>query len=161
MDKNKQNIVTKEVENEEEKSTRKVYGIIYAIINKINGKIYIGQTVKESIYARYNIGKRFEPIKRLGEKHHNEHLRNAINKYGYENFEIIEVLAKGYSLEELNELEQFYIKKYSNVDSSKLYNMTSGGDKGYEMTDEFKNKDRDAVNNYYANESEEHKKNEK
>ena len=177
MDKNKQNVVIKEVEDKEEKNTRKIYGIIYAIVNNVNGKMYIGQTTQESIYARYRINKDFEPIKRLGEKHHNEHLRKAINKYGYENFEIIEVLAKGYSFEELNELEKFYIEKYSNGDPSKLYNMTSGGDKGYEITNEFKeklrdfynnesdkdkearkNKDRDAVNNYYANESEKHKK---
>ena len=177
MDKNKQNVVIKEVEDKEEKNTRKIYGIIYAIVNNVNGKMYIGQTTQESIYARYRINKDFEPIKRLGEKHHNEHLRKAINKYGYENFEIIEVLAKGYSFEELNELEKFYIEKYSNGDPSKLYNMTSGGDKDYEITNEFKeklrdfynnesdkdkevrkNKDRDAVNNYYANESEKHKK---
>ena len=79
MDKNKQNVVIKEVEDKEEKNTRKIYGIIYAIVNNVNGKMYIGQTTQESIYARYRINKDFEPIKRLGEKHHNEHLRKAIN----------------------------------------------------------------------------------
>lgn len=58
---------------------KEVYGIIYAIRNKINDKYYIGQTVNDNIYTRYGISKYMNPIKRLGEKHHNEHLRNAIN----------------------------------------------------------------------------------
>lgn len=135
---------------------KEVYGIIYAIRNKINDKYYIGQTVNDNIYTRYGISKYMNPIKRLGEKHHNEHLRNAINKYGYENFEIIEVLDKAYSYEELDNLEKDYIflckTKYGGV-----YNMTSGGKGNYKISEESKKKVSNSLKNFYDNESEEHK----
>ena len=52
------------------------YGKIYMIKNNINNKVYIGQTIlNDVLHDRYggNV-----------EKHtHNDHLRNAIHKYGW------------------------------------------------------------------------------
>ena len=40
MDKNKQNVVIKEVEDKEEKNTRKIYGIMYAIEEELKKFIH-------------------------------------------------------------------------------------------------------------------------
>lgn len=88
---------------------------IYKITNKINGKIYIGQTAK-SIKERFN-----------------QHclkwscctkLKNAINKYGKENF-IIEQIDHAHTLEEANCKEIFYINFYNSQING--YNLAGGG----------------------------------
>ena len=92
--------------------------IIYSITNKVNGKKYIGQTTK--------------PLKDrirghlLTAKHKaSRKLYNAINKYGWHNFEVnIECIAN--SIQELNELETEYIIRFDTV--RKGYNMGYGGD---------------------------------
>ena len=135
---------------------KEVCGIIYAIRNKVNDKYYIGQTVDDNIYIRYNISKDMNPIKRLGEKHHNEHLRNAINKYGYENFEIIEVLDKAYSYEELDNLEKDYIF-LCKTEHGGVYNKTSGGKSNYKISEESKKKVSNSLKKFYENQNEEEK----
>lgn len=60
---------------------------IYKIINKINNNCYIGSS--KNIYERLHRHKT-ELIKN---KHFNQHLQNAINKYGISNFEC-EILEK-------------------------------------------------------------------
>ena len=60
-----------------------VYGIIYMIRNKINNKIYFGQTVQlHGFQDRYKHGDITFT--------HNDHLKNSVIKYGIENFEIRE-----------------------------------------------------------------------
>jgi len=78
--------------------------IIYRIFNKINGKSYIGQSVV-SFNKRY----RGDWVKYT----HNLILKNAVNKYGIENFdfEIIEDNIK--DIDELNKLEIKYAEKYN------------------------------------------------
>lgn len=93
---------------------------IYKIINNINKKVYIGQT-KRTIEIRWN--------QHLREYKYKDHvLYKAMRKYGIENFtiEVIENCPE----EELNEKEEFYIKKYNsyiNFEKSNGYNMTLGG----------------------------------
>lgn len=94
---------------------------IYKITNKISGKMYIGQTSKTIDY-RWLIH-----LKNAKEKI-NRYLYDAINHYGYENFDIEEV-EKCSSLNELKEKEMFYIKKYNSF-MPNGYNMTLGGDGG-------------------------------
>ena len=53
---------------------------IYQIKNLINGKIYIGQSVRLYKRRRHH----FEDFKH--NRHGNTHLRNSVNKYGVENF---------------------------------------------------------------------------
>lgn len=110
--------------------------IIYGIKNKINNKIYIGQTI-QSFNQRYHLGL---------EKHHNIHLRKSINKYGIENFEAIIFEKDVVSQEKLNELEKEYILKFKSYDSKYGYNKTFGGD-GIIQTEETKLKISKALKN--------------
>lgn len=97
-----------------------MYGIIYKITNKINGKIYIGQTIR-SFKERYD-GK-IENTK-------NRHLKRAIEKYGSDAFEVDEQLDTAETKEELDEKEQYYINIYGSDQRDKGYNIMSGGSRG-------------------------------
>lgn len=109
------------------------YGVIYLIKNKINNKMYIGQTV-QSFDERYGGNlKKFT---------HNIHLKNAIDKYGIDNFEIDKEFDVAYSKEELDKLEDMYIKIYQTTDSKFGYNKMFGGSNGLH-TNETKKKMRD------------------
>ena len=67
--------------------------IIYKITNKINGKVYIGQTIRSlEIRKRGHI--------QCAEQGMNRHLYNAMRKYGIENFEF-EEMCKANSKSEL------------------------------------------------------------
>ena len=122
----------KELENKDEK----VFGIIYAIRNKVNDKYYVGKTVK-TFYKRYCIKDKKNPIEDLSKNTHNKYLKRAINKYGFENFEVIPVLDKAYSKEQLDELEKYYIALYRTEKYGGVYNITTGGDDGYTFINSF------------------------
>lgn len=85
--------------------------------NKINQKAYIGQTT-------------LNPARRWGA--HGEGYKgcilfyNAIQKYGWENFEHI-ILEQNIPQSKLNEREQFWIKQYKSYDDHFGYNLTLGG----------------------------------
>lgn len=100
---------------------RTVYGVIYLVINKINNKIYVGQTVG-SFQDRYKGD--------IAKNTHNDHLRNAINKYGIDNFYIVEEYKVAYSQEELDYLEDWYITIYDTMNPSMGYNKKGGGSHG-------------------------------
>ena len=98
----------------------KIYGIIYMVRNKVNNKIYFGQTTR-SFKERYEGSIRNTK---------NKHLRNAIEKYGLDNFEIVEEFDVAFSKEELDELEKLYIGMYDTTNSEFGYNKMSGGYNG-------------------------------
>ena len=89
---------------------------IYKITNKLNGKIYIGQSI--NIEQRW---KQHHQETKNGNK--NTKLYLAMRKYGIENF-IFEVLEQC-SKDELNDREIYWIKKYDSFKNG--YNMTPGG----------------------------------
>lgn len=90
---------------------QKISGI-YKIINIENGKYYIGSAV--------DIKNRWKTHKRLlkNNKHYNNHLQSAYNKYGNENF-LYEVIEE---TENLIEREQFWLDKLNANDNSFGYN---------------------------------------
>jgi len=98
---------------------QKIYGIIYKTTNKINGKIYIGQTVQ---FLDLRISAHMSEA--LFKKD-NMYFHKAIRKYGKENFEW-KIIAECSSLEELNKTEIEMIKKYNTFENG--YNLTMGGE---------------------------------
>lgn len=95
-----------------------IYGYIYKITNKINGRIYIGQTTN-SFKRRY--------AGNLPERTGNKELRADIEKYGIEHFDIIEEYEIAYSAEELDALEAKYILEFDTVNPEHGYNRREGG----------------------------------
>ena len=95
---------------------------VYKIINKTNGKLYIGKTVK-------TLKHRWDKHILMAKRKTNRCLYDAMNKYGYENFEIIKI-GEAKDPKKLNELEIFYIDKHKTLDRKYGYNMTAGGDGG-------------------------------
>ena len=108
---------------------------IYVHVNKINGKIYIGQTKKE-LNNRFGCN---------GNNYRNSsHFWNAIQKYGWNNFEHL-LLIDGLSLEMANIIEEELIKKYDSMNNKVGYNMMSGGKnkvRRQEVTDKIAEKNR-------------------
>jgi len=117
--------------------TKKVSGI-YKIENKINGKVYIGQSV--DVYRRLK--------KHIWEiENNNSVLYKAFRKYGVENFsyELIEEC----DVKQLDEREVFYIQKYNSyigAENSNGYNLNIGGgvNRGWIPTEENRNNFRNA-----------------
>lgn len=114
-----------------------MFGVIYKILNKANGKIYFGQTRnKRGFYGRYyykcdtDIERVYKFHKHLKEKgrSYNSHLLSAIEKYGFECWEIDKQFDTADNLETLNKLEDLYIRSYQTVLRSKGYNNKFGGD---------------------------------
>lgn len=99
----------------------KRYGVIYKITNMVNGKVYIGQTIRD-FDSRYR-GNIFKNT-------HNKHLKYAILKEGLENFKIEKEFKTAYSKEELDYLEDYYIKKYNATNPDFGYNKMFGGSNG-------------------------------
>ena len=90
-------------------------GYIYKITNKINNKMYIGQTIttiKERMYKHYSNAKKATTG-----------IDFAIGKYGKENFIVEEICSC--PNEDLNDLERFYIAKFDTYNTG--YNLTIGG----------------------------------
>ena len=90
---------------------------VYAHINKINGKIYIGQTC-QSLNRRWRDGEGYKEC---------TYFYNAIQKYGWNNFEH-KVLATSLTVDEANDLESKLIRALNTMDAQYGYNLQSGGD---------------------------------
>lgn len=88
---------------------------IYKIINKQNGKIYIGQSV--NIIKRLNAHK--NTLKE--NKHNNIHLQNSYNKYGKDSFEYI--IIEKCDENKLTERELYWINYYQSHDNELGYNI--------------------------------------
>ena len=95
-------------------------GYIYVITNKINGKQYVGKTLR-------TIEERFKQHLRDSDKITLEQrpLYKAIQKYGKENFEVS--LLEECSFKELNIKEIYWIGKLDTYKNG--YNATLGGDR--------------------------------
>lgn len=111
-------------------------GYIYKFTNKVNSKVYVGQT--------YNLQVRLNSHKSKALKIKNK-FYNAVRKYGWDNFEfsVLSTVSSN-TKEELNtlldKLEIEYIKQYDSYKSG--YNSTLGGHskRGYKLSKEFSEK---------------------
>lgn len=91
-----------------------VYGYIYKITNKLDGKSYIGQKKSTKLVEHY-----------WGS---GDLITAAIRKYGIDNFDR-EILEWCNSKEELNTAEIYWIKKFNTIETG--YNLSPGGNGGY------------------------------
>ena len=94
--------------------------VIYLHKNKINGKVYIGQTI-QNVEERWKNGKAYKSCTRFN---------NAINKYGWDNFEHIILEQGDWDQKTLDEKEQYYINLYQAKNPKYGYNIKDGGNKG-------------------------------
>lgn len=108
------------------------YSGIYKIENIVNGKIYIGQS--KQIRQRWSDHKK----ELRHNRHKNEYLQRAWNKYGEKNFkhEVIELCSE----EELDEKECYYIELYETFNNDKGYNLTAGGGRNKILSDSTREK---------------------
>lgn len=97
---------------------------IYKIVNKINGKVYIGITTKGE--GRWKVHLNTVTSGPEIAKASYSYIHKAIAKYGKEHFDFI-ILDELPSLKELKEAEIATIKQYRE-NGCKLYNLTDGGD---------------------------------
>ena len=107
-------------------------GIIYRVTNRVNGKIYIGQTIRSLSQRR---GGHYS-----NKKDRKTHLSNAIAYYGKENFSwdilcIIQLADKWL----MDSAEEAFIRYYKSYDRKLGYNKTFGGSKSC-RTNEVRNK---------------------
>jgi len=92
---------------------------IYFIFNKINEKIYIGQTINPKKRWSRHISDAKCASKKMRISH-------AINKYGKNNF-IFEIFEKHETLECTNKAEEFWINFLNSTNRKVGYNVSPGG----------------------------------
>ena len=105
------------------------FSCIYLWKNLINGKLYVGQT--------QNFYQRAKQYQRNKEK--NRIIGKAINKYGFDNFDI-SILEKDVPLDKLDEREQYWMDYYQSYDLNIGYNLCSeaGTTRGFKHSEETK-----------------------
>ncbi len=103
------------------------FSCIYLWTNLINNKHYVGQTQNF-----------FQRMKQYNKTHGNKYLKNAIDKYGIDNFEI--TIIEKVEISKLDEREQYWMDYYQSYDLNKGYNICqfASTTRGYKHTDETK-----------------------
>lgn len=101
------------------KSLEKTY-CVYKHTNKFNGKVYIGITCRKP-EVRWNHGKGYE---------NNEYFYRAIQKYGWEDGFIHEIIADGLTKATACKIEVELIVAYDSTNYEKGYNCSAGGECG-------------------------------
>ena len=104
--------------------------VIYMHINKTNGKAYVGLTSMKP-EERWREGKGYNK---------GTYFRNAIDKYGWDNFEH-KIIKENLTKDEASYWERYYISFYDLTNSQYGYNISSGGEHGgHPQTEETRKK---------------------
>lgn len=91
---------------------------VYIHINKINNKVYIGQTINaNNPKTRWQNGMGYQQVPLLWD---------AIQEFGWDNFDH-NILKTDLTKEEADYWERYYIKQYNSTDNKFGYNMRKGG----------------------------------
>jgi len=117
-------------------------GTIYKIENLVNGKVYIGQTIR-SANRRWQVHK----IKLQKQYHNNLHLQSAFNKYGEQSF--MPSIIERCTVEDTDDREIFWIEYYKNTVG--VYNIEVGGNNRKIITEETRQRLSEAGKKSYKN----------
>lgn len=97
-------------------SKKEISGI-YCILNRANGKRYIGSS--KSVHYRWK--QQHKPDLK-NNKHGNQHLQNAWNKYGESNFEFL--ILEECSIDVLEIKEEYWLDQFKSYERQCGYNLT-------------------------------------
>jgi len=95
-----------------------------------SNKVYIGQTCKTLRQRARSDGSGYV---------HCSHFYNAIQKYGWENFQC-DILKNQLTLQEANYWESYYINLYNSTNPQYGYNIADGGSQARQFSDEARDK---------------------
>ena len=95
--------------------------LVYRLTNTINGKVYIGKWVRDTVDLRWQL--------HVSSAKHDSpyYIHRALRKYGSENFKV-EVIHRAKTADELSKMETFFIVLHQSFKSENGYNMTMGGE---------------------------------
>ena len=95
---------------------------IYAIRNKVDGKMYVGKSINIESRTKDHIRNLSKEVR--DKRQVNRFLWNAVKKYGLDNFEFTTLYSReNISEDELKDLELFYMDLYNTCDSEFGYNL--------------------------------------
>lgn len=136
--------IKKELKKKIFEDTTKVSGI-YKIINKANKKYYVGSS--KNIWIRWIGGHRNFLRKN---KHKNDYLQNAWNKYGENNFKLVIVkeIINNPSTKQLLKIEQIYLN-VAKKEQHKCYNLDFMA-RGHDWTEYSLRKMRKSIRNHWS-----------
>lgn len=103
----------------------RITNVIYLFKNKINGKVYVGQT---TVQLRNRVQQHIT-TSHTWTKTHKSPLHKAINKYGISNFDL-QIIERCRCQQELDERERYWIAYFNSTNRKYGYNIDSGGKKG-------------------------------
>ena len=105
-------------------------GIIYSILNKVNGNRYIGQTQQD-------LNKRWRQHLQESKTFSDRPLYRAINKYGEEMF-VVRIIEEDIPIDKLSERECYWIEQFDTYKNG--YNATTGGEQSKTIREDVKEK---------------------
>lgn len=108
-------------------------GVVYRVTNKINGKVYVGQTIR-----KFN-RRKTQHIYHATILLESYPFYNAIRKYGEENFKW-DILCECNCPEDLTKAEQVFIEYYGGLNSKKNYNLRDAGSCGKQSKETIRKK---------------------
>jgi group I intron endonuclease len=103
-------------------------GIVYCHTNKINGKVYVGQTWRSIEVRKGTTGYKKNP-----------YFDSAIQKYGWDGFDH-RVLSAADTQESLDNLEKLWIVLLKATNHECGYNIRAGGNSGGRLSEQTKHK---------------------
>jgi len=102
---------------------------IYSIQNKLNNKIYVGQSIRpEARWRKHKYVANHIDDEKLIKYGQIQYIHNAIHKHGVDNF-LFQIIEQWVTPQESDDAEIFWIQFFQSDKSDYGYNLTPGGDR--------------------------------